>query len=78
MRIDKPRACVRVRVERTRTACTLRVDGGVSVLKPDARVAPLPEGIVVLNEDGTVCEAVGRFYVTLESFDPYHLITDVF
>ena len=78
-RIGKARACVTVRVERAKKPCRLRIQADrIHVLKPDALVAPLPEGAVVLHADGSVCEPTGRFYVTVESFDPVHLLVDLF
>ena len=77
-RIGKPWACVMVRVERTRSPCRLRVEGGVHIMKPDAIIAPLPEGTVVLSTEGEICEPTGRFYVTVESFDPIHMLVDLF
>ncbi len=77
--IVKPRACVAVRVTRQRGPCTLRIeDAPLRILKADALMAPLPEDVVVLHVDGRVCKATGRFYVTTESFDPCHMLTDVF
>ncbi len=77
--VRKPRACVVVCVERQRGPCTLRVVGdGLSILKPDALITPLPEDVVVLHADGKACKPSGRFYVSVESFDPHHLLTDVF
>jgi len=67
-----------VRVEKTRSPCTLRIQDGIHVMKPDAHIAPLPDGTVVLHVDGSVCEPTGRFYVTTESFDPMHMLTDIF
>ncbi len=77
--IGKPRACVAVLVTRQRDPCTLRVEEEpLRILKADAMMTPLPEGVVVLHADGRVCKPTGRFYVTTESFDPCHLLTDVF
>ncbi len=38
----------------------------------------LPDDFKVFNEDGEDVPALGEFYVTVETFDPHHLITDVF
>jgi len=77
--IGKPRAAVVVEVEKKRAPCTLRVqDGSICILKSDAIMAPLPDGVVVRSADGKPIKPTGRFFVSTESFDPYHLLTDVF
>jgi hypothetical protein len=76
--VGKPWACVTVRVERSRRPCTLRIQEGIFVLKHDTLIVPLPDGVVVLQPDGKRCKPTGRFYVTTESFDPCHLLTDIF
>lgn len=77
--IGKRWACVVVHVERHRSPCILRIDEGpIKVLKADALMAPLPEQVVVQHVDGRICKPTGQFYVTTESFDPCHLLADVF
>ena len=77
--IGKPRAAVVVEVEKQRSPCTLRVqENSLCILKSDTLMATLPEGVVVLSSDGKPVKPTGRFYVSTESFDPYHLVTDVF
>lgn len=75
--LGKRRACVDIRFERPNV---LRVvaDRGVSVLKMDAELAPLPDTFVVLDSDGKRIRSTGQFYVSTETIDPWHALTDVF
>lgn len=56
---------------------TLRVLPGVALIKPGTYVRLVPEKINVVDESGGVIPASGRFYVTSETIDPYHLLIDV-
>lgn len=72
--VTRTYACVKVElVNKT----TLRVLPEVNLIKPGSYVRLLPEKISVTDENGDKVPASGRFYVTSESIDPYHLLIDV-
>lgn len=73
--VGRPRAAVVVRFDRAAKAVRLQPDG-IFVLKADALVTPLD--LPVLDEDGTPIKATGKFHITTETFDPYHMVTDEF
>ncbi len=81
--VGKPYACVVVKVSRIthrgvrRRSLTVCTDRGVSVFRADALVVPLPESVGVVLEDGDVLRPSRTFWVTTETFDPYHLLTDM-
>ena len=77
-RIGRLRAAVTVRFERRGGQRTLNVEPGIKMLTHDALIVPLPKNVLVLDEDGKAIQPVGTFYVTLESFDPFHLLADIF
>jgi len=51
--------------------------GEISVLKADAQLALVPEDVVVVDPDGKAIKAAGKFYVTVETIDPYHAVVDI-
>lgn len=72
--VKRPYACVTVElVNKT----TLRVLPKIALIKPGSYVRIVPEKINVVDESGGMITASGRFYVTSESIDPYHLLIDV-
>lgn len=75
IRTSKPWAAVQVRIERG-SPRTLTIQPGVSVLKVDVMLIPLPENVRVVDGDGNAVVASHRFWVTTESFDPFHLLLD--
>lgn len=70
-------ACITAKlVDRT----TLQVqEEGIGILRRDAKVVKLPERMTVVGSDGKkIKPSRGRvFYVTTESFDPYHAVTEI-
>jgi len=51
--------------------------GQIQVMKHDAYVVMLPDDFKVINpEDGTVIDAEHTFWITTETFDPYHAVID--
>lgn len=53
------------------------VAGGIDIVKAGATLAPLPDRIKVVSSEGDVLRPErGRFYITTETIDPYHLICD--
>lgn len=67
-------AAVTVRVEKG----ALIVQPEISVIKPETLVFPLPDRVLVKGPDGKVIKPSGRFMITTETFDPYHLLLDDF
>jgi hypothetical protein len=67
-------AAVTVRVEKG----SLIVQPGIGVLKPETLVFPVPDTVLVQGPDGEVIRPSGRFMITTETFDPYHLVIDDF
>lgn len=45
------------------------------VIVRDVELVALPSDVQVLA-DGEVVEATGRFFITTETLDPYHLLID--
>ena len=72
----KPWACTCAEFEHPNK---LVIRGPLGVLKLDTQLARLPERIVVVNPDGKkVLPSKGRqFYVSLETFNPFHLVTEI-
>jgi hypothetical protein len=74
-RLNRRYACVKVEVIKLRPPI-VRVLPEVLMLKPDALLLPLPADVAVVAPDGEAVPASGRFYITAESIDPYHLLID--
>jgi len=72
--IARRRACVTVRYEDGK----LLVQDGIAVTKLDAIFVELPERIVVIDSAGKKVKATGKFLVSTETFNPYHLVVDMF
>jgi hypothetical protein len=55
------------------------VEGGFLILKADAFVTELPTKFVVFDQDGApVLPSPGkRFFITTESINPFHAITEL-
>lgn len=74
----KPWACVTVRVESKGERLVVQ-PGSIAVTKRDTLFWPLPERCSVVDEEGTVVKpsAGRRFFVSLETFDPHHLLIEI-
>jgi hypothetical protein len=72
VRLNKSVVCVPV----DREGKKLVVSGGIDLARPDTVWAALPEDMKILSESGEEIKPSGRFLVTVESIDPYHLVTD--
>ncbi len=70
--INATRICVPVK----RKGKSLIRDGTLSFARPDTVWAELPKHFKVINDNGEEVPAAGKFLITVESIDPYHLITD--
>ncbi len=73
--IGKPHMAVVVQYEKAGRKLVL-TDKPPVVLQLDALVAPLPRNVVVVDRQRKRVNASGQFYVTTETFDPYHLLID--
>ena len=71
-------ACVTVRAEGRGSERTLIVqEGSIAVLKLGVYLIELPQDVRVLGPDGKQIHASWKFWVTLETFDPFHCLTDM-
>jgi hypothetical protein len=68
---------VTVKVVKLRPVVLEIEEGSLKIASTDAAWIPLPEGVVIQGSDGEVIQPTGRFYVSTETFDPCHLVTDV-
>jgi len=78
--VGKKHAAVYVRVvarDTLQLACPPRVEFPIGALKADALIVLLPKTIKVLDPDGKIIKPSRQFYITTESFDPWHLLTDM-
>lgn len=67
-----------VQVERTGVRPpVLTVVGPVRLVRPGTLLSPLPPDLRVVDPEGVSIAAAGRFYLTTETCDPYHLLVDV-
>ena len=77
--LHRPYACVTVKVLKLQPHVVLEVvDGSIGISKQGTTWVALEQGTQVVAEDRTVIEPTGTFYVSTESFDPFHLLMDVF
>lgn len=53
------------------------VEDGFCIVTPDTLILPLPSDIKVYSEDGEEIPASGKFYVSAETINPYHLVIDI-
>jgi hypothetical protein len=77
--LGKPYAAVRVRVQGTHLVMTPGDEGHCIVIcKMDTLFVPLPERISVVGPDGQAVKPSkgSRFWVTVETIDPFHLVTE--
>ena len=74
---EKPRAAVRVRWKERVLVLEPHAEP-IVILKADALLFPLPEETQIVAPDGEIIRPKGRFWVTTETIDPIHLVTDIF
>lgn len=79
----RPIAAVRVKfetVDKARVLVMCGPDEGKSplgVLRPDVRIAALPADVKILDpETRKPIKRSKQFWVTAETFDPYHMVID--
>lgn len=51
---------------------------GLELLAAGTELCPLPDDVEVVDVEGAPVLALGKFHVTTETFDPFHLLTDIF
>jgi hypothetical protein len=73
--LGRPYAAVMVGVE-DRGRVLRVVTGEIVIARADALVVDLPPDVRVIDPDGGPIRQSGRFLVTVETFDPYHLVLD--
>lgn len=83
--LRRPYAARKVWLERKGKAEVLRLvvlpedekDHGVVICQMDVMFVPLPERVKVIGPDGKAIKPrCKHFWVSVETFDPYHLVTD--
>lgn len=75
--LTRPHAIVMVEVVKQRPTPVLVLAGGVEIAQWDTQWVEVPPGTVIQTPDGDTIEPSGTFYVSVETFDPYHAVMDV-
>jgi hypothetical protein len=71
--VDKPIACVPVKREGNK----LILDGSIQIARDDTLWALLPKQFQVMDGNNNPIPPSGKFLITVESIDPYHLVADI-
>lgn len=73
------RVGVHAMVERRVRLRTAGHGSGLSVLHADTRIAPLPDRLKVVGEDGEEIKPTrgSRFWITTETIDPMHVVCEL-
>jgi len=80
--VTRTLAAVTVRVVRRGGQRTLvvqtadEVERPIGMLKTGVSIAPLPEGVRVLDSEGDAIPPSRRFWVTTDTIDPFHMLID--
>ena len=75
--INKNRAAVQVkRVGRTNRFRV--VEGSLCMIKQGELVSNLPDDWKIVDDNGEEIKPTGRFLISAETIDPYHLVVDMF
>ncbi|MFB5269350.1 hypothetical protein ACE41H_21560 [Paenibacillus enshidis] len=53
------------------------IPGSVSILKEETKITKLPSAYPVVDSEGYLIKPSGQFYITTETFDPYHMVIDL-
>lgn len=75
IRLSHSRVCVKVKRNKHKLELC---DDGLYMLPAETILCPLPENDIIVDRDGLELNASGRFYITAETIDPYHLAVDLF
>lgn len=73
--LDSPRICVTAKRVGNRLVI---VPDSIGILRADTPLFWLDEKFEVVSEDGQPVKPTGRFAVTAQTIDPYHVVTDIF
>lgn len=77
--LQNPRAAVRcTHAFRSKRYVVTQGENSVCVLKAGCQIVALNDDEIVTTEDGEQLKPQGRFYITAETIDPYHLLLDIF
>ena len=75
--INKNRAAVQVkRVGRTNRFRV--VEGSLCMINQGEVVSNLPDDWKIVDDNGEEIKPTGRFIISAETIDPYHLVVDMF
>lgn len=77
--LDRDRACVTVEKIKSKGKPTYRLLTGaenVGLLPRSTKVMELKGTII--DENGDEIHAEGRFFITVETIDPFHLVVDIY
>jgi len=55
----------------------LVVQAGVHILRADTKITLVPKGFQLVAEDGEEIPMDGTFWMTVETFDPFHAVMDL-
>jgi hypothetical protein len=75
-RSKKPLVAVKVHVTARKGSRVLVVEPGIVGIDSNAMLVPLPKDVVVESDEGEVVQPTWGFWVSIETFDPYHLLLD--
>lgn len=75
--IGKRRACVKVKKIKKGKNYFLEVQDGIHAIGSRTEVHDLPKNIKVVDKNGQELRPTGRFVLTSETIDPYHLLADM-
>jgi hypothetical protein len=71
--LDKPYCAVKIKVKGKK----LIIQDGIVIAKPDTQIAELPENYKIVNKDNEEIQPTNKFYISVETINPYHLIFDM-
>lgn len=74
MEIGKPYAAVRA--ERVGKLLMV-IPGTVEILRADTKIAQVPDKLSIVDANKNPIMPSGRFYMTTETIDPYHMVLDL-
>ncbi len=72
----RPYGAVKVELVKHRPPTLRVVPGSICLVKASVYLALLPESVIVVDDADEQIPASGKFYISTESIDPYHLLID--
>ena len=76
--LESPHAAVKVCRKGNNFIVDPEIKEPVIVVKAGTKIVPLCSHERVVDIDGNLIPATGRFYRSVETIDPFHLIFDIF